>query len=88
MNTLPWPRDAAAKGLGKAYCETDAWAFDPRHTGGVCPICGWRPEAAAARAKPAWVTKLRGVPWDIVCLAALVVVLVALGLVVARAAGI
>ena len=27
-----------------AHCPIDDWTFAPRYTGGVCPLCGWRPE--------------------------------------------
>jgi hypothetical protein len=68
------------------FCELDRWSFDPRYTDGRCPICGWQPEGAPKA--PAWLTLGRRVEWELVGLVALLVVLVVLGVVVARAAGI
>jgi hypothetical protein len=90
VNLLTQLRERTAPASPKAYCETDSWPFDPRDTGGVCPICGWKPDPGSVRTRPvpAWMLQARRVPWDLVSLGALVVVLVALGLVVARASGI
>ena len=68
------------------YCELDRWSFDPRYTDGRCPICGWQPDGAPAA--PAWLRVARRVEWELLGLFALLVVLIVLGLVVARAAGI
>jgi hypothetical protein len=70
-----------------AHCELDDWTFDPRYTQGRCPICGWEAPDAAAVLEPGPVVKeLRSVDWDIVFLAALFLVLVALALIVGNAA--
>jgi hypothetical protein len=69
----------------RAYCELDKWAFDPRYTQGRCPICGWVPDGA--RAYPAWMALARRVDWDLLALFLFADLLVLLGLVVARAAG-
>lgn len=37
---------------GRAICPVDDWAFTPRDTDGVCPLCGWRPPGALARSSP------------------------------------
>lgn len=42
-----WGRDR-----GRAICPVDDWAFAPRYTDGVCPLCGWQPPTATA--KPGW----------------------------------
>ena len=68
-----------------ARCELDQWAFDPRYTQGRCPICGWAPERA--RAYPAWMALARKVDWDLLGLFLLADLLILLGVVVARAAG-
>ena len=69
----------------RAYCELDKWAFDPRYTQGRCPICGWVPDGA--RAYPAWMALARRVDWDLLALFLFADLLVLLGLVVGRAAG-
>ena len=33
--------------VDRAHCPVDDWAFDPRYTEGVCPLCGWRPPGLA-----------------------------------------
>ena len=71
-----------------AHCQLDDWDFDPRFTGGVCPICGWHPEGAAASPRPAYLAWTEGVQWDLVGLVLLFVVLVIMGVLVGRAAGI
>jgi hypothetical protein len=68
-----------------AYCELDRWSFDPRYTQGRCPICGWAPEGAPAY--PRWLMIANRIDWELLGLFLLVDVLVLLGLVVARAAG-
>jgi hypothetical protein len=87
MSILTQLRMQSAVATRKAYCEADQWAFDPRDTGGVCPICGWKPEEGKPRVDPFLVAKMRVVPWDFVSLGVLVVVLVVLGVLVARATG-
>jgi hypothetical protein len=87
MSILTQLREQSAVTTRKAYCEADQWAFDPRDTDGVCPICGWRPEEARPRVDTFLRAKMRVVPWDIVSLGVLVVVLVLLGVLVARATG-
>jgi hypothetical protein len=71
---------------GKAYCRLDDWEFDPRYTGGACPICGWRPEEAEGAAQDGTPSVLRRVPVDLIALAAVLVILLALGVVVGIAA--
>jgi len=69
----------------RAYCELDRWSFDPRYTEGRCPICGWTPPGAAVA--PAWLAVARKLEWELTGLVLLLVVLVILGVLVARAAG-
>ncbi len=69
----------------RAYCELDKWAFDPRYTQGRCPICGWRPEGAPAM--PAWMLLAQRIDWELFGLLLLADLLLFLGLVVARGAG-
>jgi hypothetical protein len=69
----------------RAFCQVDQWAFDPRYTQGQCPICGWKPEGA--RAYPTWMAMAMRVDWDLLALFLFADLLVLLGLVVARAAG-
>jgi hypothetical protein len=69
----------------RAYCELDRWLFDPRYTQGRCPICGWAPDGA--HAYPRWLVLANRIDWELFGLLVLVDVLVLLGLVVARAAG-
>lgn len=69
----------------RAFCEADRWSFDPRYTQGCCPICGWRPEGAAAA--PAWLAVANRLDWEMLGLLLFADVLVLLGLVVANAAG-
>ena len=69
----------------RAYCELDKWAFDPRYTQGRSPICGWVPDGA--RAYPAWMALARRVDWHLLALFLFADLLVLLGLVVGRAAG-
>ena len=69
-----------------AYCELDGWAFDPRYTQGRCPICGWAPEGA--RDAPRWMRLARRVDWDLLGLFLFADLLIAVGLIVAVAAGI
>ena len=70
----------------RVRCELDDWSFDPRYTDGICPICGWRPDAAVYSV-PAWRVALGKVEWDLVGLFVLFAVLVFWGVVVAHAAG-
>ena len=69
-----------------AYCELDDWRFDPRYTQGRCPICGWAPEGA--RDAPLWMRLARRVDWDLLGLFLFADLLVAVGLIVAVAAGV
>jgi hypothetical protein len=69
----------------RAYCELDQWSFDPRYTDGRCPICGWEPPGAPDA--PAWLAAARKFEWELTGLVVLLVVLVILGVLVARAAG-
>ena len=69
----------------RAHCELDNWSFDPRYTEGRCPICGWTPPGAPSA--PAWLVAARKFEWEITGLVLLLIVLVILGVVVARAAG-
>jgi hypothetical protein len=69
----------------RAYCELDKWSFDPRYTDGRCPICGWVPPGAPSA--PAWLAVARKLEWELTGLVLLLVVLVILGVAVARAAG-
>jgi hypothetical protein len=68
-----------------AYCERDRWRFDPRYTQGRCPICGWKPEGAPDA--PRWLAIANRLDWEMLGLLMLADVLVLLGLMVARAAG-
>ena len=68
-----------------AYCELDRFEFDPRYTLGRCPICGWAPDGAPAY--PGWMRLARRIDWELFGLFLLADVLLILGLVVARAAG-
>jgi hypothetical protein len=74
--------------LARAHCDLDDWDFDPRYTEGVCPICGWQPEGAAATPRPQWLAWTEKVQWDIVGLMVLAVVLLVMAVLVGRAAGI
>ena len=78
---VPRPRRATVR----AYCELDKWSFDPRYTDGRCPICGWVPSGAPNA--PPWLAVARKLEWELTGLVLLLVVLVILGVVVARAAG-
>lgn len=71
--------------MARLRCETDGWTFDPRYTQGRCPICGWAPHGAPNA--PRWLAVTNRVDWQMVGLWALVDLLVLLGLVVARSAG-
>ncbi|MHB8572773.1 MAG: hypothetical protein ACYDAY_07435 [Candidatus Dormibacteria bacterium] len=72
-----------------AYCELDRWTFDPRYTGGRCPICGWEPpEVSEAEARqPAWVRTARELPWDLVGLGGLALSLLLLAILAGHLAG-
>jgi hypothetical protein len=72
------------RGPRLSYCELDGWNFDPRYTEGACPICGWKPEGAAAA--PRWLALSRKVEWDLVGLFVLFVALTFLAVIVAHAA--
>jgi hypothetical protein len=76
---------AVKRTTSRAFCELDQWSFDPRYTDGRCPICGWAPEGAPSA--PAWMRFARKLEWELVGLVLLAVVLVILGVLVARAAG-
>jgi hypothetical protein len=75
----------SSRATTSAYCEVDRFEFDPRYTLGRCPICDWAPERAPAY--PAWMRLARRVDWELFGLFVLVDVLLIVGLVVARAAG-
>jgi hypothetical protein len=74
-----------ARGPVRAYCELDRWSFDPRYTDGKCPICGWAPPGAPSA--PAWLAAARRFEWELTGLVLLLIVLVVLGVLVARSAG-
>jgi hypothetical protein len=80
------PRRLRLRRSARSFCELDRWYFDPRYTQGSCPICGWTPEDAPAY--PAWMVAARRVDWELFSLLLLADILIVLGLVVARAAGI
>ena len=83
------PTDKPASGSRKVHCATDDWDFDPRYTGGVCPICGWQPPTAAGAAgQAARMVWLASLDWEIIGLVALAAVLVIMGVLVGIAAGI
>jgi hypothetical protein len=84
MITLPRLK-RTRRPAGRAYCELDKWAFDPRYTQGRCPICGWAPEGA--RLYPTWMALANRIDWELFGLFLLADVLILLGVVVARAAG-
>jgi len=81
---LPRPR-SRPRPRDRFHCEADDWTFDARYTQGRCPICGWTPEGAPTM--PRWMSLARRADWEMVGLLVLLDVLVLLGLVVARAAG-
>ncbi|MFN2466446.1 MAG: hypothetical protein ABR598_09310 [Candidatus Dormibacteria bacterium] len=68
------------------HCKADDWDFHPLYTHGECPICGWQPEGWP-RPVPAWAAQLQGLQWDFVGLLGLFALLLALGYLVASAAG-
>jgi hypothetical protein len=72
----------------RVYCQVDNWFFDPRYTDGACPICGWAPPSALIKAEPAWLLRVRTLPWDLIALGVLFVGLVIAGVFVGMAAGI
>ena len=61
----------------RAWCPVDDWAFSPRYTDGVCPLCGWRPEGT--RAEAPW---LATIDWFWPAVGALLVVSVLMGVLV------
>jgi len=67
------------------HCDLDAWDFDPRYTGGACPICGTVAEGAPAA--PRWLLWSRRVPWDVLFLLALFFACVVLAKLALQAAG-
>lgn len=77
QTTRRWP--------ARVRCETDNWSFDPRYTQGRCPICGWVPEGAPSA--PRWLALANRIDWEMLGLFALADLLVLLGLIVARGAG-
>ncbi len=84
---LPRPvfqRPAAT--TARLHCEVDGWWFDARYTDGACPICGWRPEGVTYAA-PLWLRVARRTDWELAGMIVMVVLLVALGVFVERAAG-
>jgi hypothetical protein len=62
-----------------------SYELDRRYTVGRCPICGWAPDGAPAY--PNWMKLLRRIDWELFGLFLLADVMIILGLVVARAAG-
>lgn len=87
MSEVVRPAKAVSRprGPAHAYCELDKWSFDPRYTDGHCPICGWTPPGAPTA--PAWLAAARKFEWELTGLILLLIVLVILGVLVARAAG-
>jgi hypothetical protein len=81
----PFSAAATQRSASRAFCELDQWSFDPRYTDGKCPICGWA--APGASTAPAWLAVTRKFEWELLGLLLLAVVLVILGVLVARAAG-
>jgi hypothetical protein len=71
------------RGPARYYCKLDGWSFNPRYTEGVCPICGWKPDGAAAA--PRWLALSRKVEWDLVGLFVMFVALTFLAVLVAQA---
>jgi hypothetical protein len=70
----------------KVHCELDDWWFDARYTDGACPICGWRPDGLTYAA-PVWLRAFRRMDWELAGLLITVLLLVLLGILVERAAG-
>jgi hypothetical protein len=85
LQVLPEVRPNRRATRNRVYCELDRWSFDPRYTGGACPICGWVPDGV--KAAPGWIALLRKLDWAILGLLLLVIGLVVLGAVVAYASG-
>lgn len=91
LPAIRFPRPPLA-GLGgsssvaKLHCDLDDWWFDARYTDGACPICGWRPEGLTYAA-PLWMRLYRRADWELAGLVVMVVLLVVLGILVERAAG-
>ncbi len=73
-------------GVGRLHCPIDDWSFDARYTDGACPICGWRPEGLTWAAPP-WMRAYRRVDWELLSLFVTLLLLVLLGILVERAAG-
>ncbi len=63
-----------------ARCPVDDWEFHPRFTGGVCPLCGWKPEGVVV--EPAI---LERADWFLVAFVVLVLASVVMAVLVARA---
>ena len=81
------PQAAPAKARGKkVYCQRDDWYFDPRYTDGACPICGWRPEGVTYAA-PLWLRAYRRMDWELLALVLTVALLIVIGILVERTAG-
>jgi len=70
----------------KLYCELDGWWFDARYTDGACPICGWRPEGVTYAA-PLWLRAYRRMDWELLALVLTVALLIVIGILVERTAG-
>jgi hypothetical protein len=85
MSALLRLRRAGRASASAAYCELDRFEFDPRYTLGRCPICGWAPEGAPTY--PRWIRLALRIDWELLGLFLLADVLIVLGLIVARAAG-
>ena len=86
MISLRLPRvRRAQRRSSRFHCEADDWTFDPRYTQGRCPICGWAPEDAPSA--PGWLALVNRLDWDTLGLLLLADLLVLVGLLVARAAG-
>lgn len=76
---------SATRSPARLRCSADDWSFDPRYTNGRCPICGWAPEGAPTA--PAWLAMVNRIDWQTVTLVGLADLLVLLGLLVSRQAG-
>lgn len=73
-------------GTARLQCPVDNWWFDARYTDGACPICGWKPDGVTYAA-PMWLQVVQRADWELLGLVFMVIVLVVLGILVERAAG-
>ena len=86
MSTVAWNAARLRKRQhAGAFCELDSWSFDPRYTGGRCPICGW--VAPGAPDAPLWLTLARRFEWELAALVALMAVLALVAVGVMHTAG-